>query len=103
MLLSRFYLVTVLICAVVSCPQVAKTIAKKEISETTSNVAIQQEVAGVRAKQETQTNVSEVTDKRAIDIRGDHPHERENGSCPRVAVAVISMELSRVVRMGKPF
>ena len=76
------YLVTVLICAVVSCPQVAKTIAKKEISETTSNVAIQQEVAGVRAKQETQTNVSEVTDKRAIDIRGNHPHERENGSCP---------------------
>ena len=80
--LSRFYLVTGLICAVVSCPKVAKTITNKGISETTSNVATQQEVAGVPAKQEDQTNASEVTDERAIDIRGDHLHKSENRSCP---------------------
>ena len=80
--LSRLFLVTALTCAVISCPRVAKTIANKGTSETASNVATLQKVVGVPAKKEAQTNTSEVTDERAIDIRGDHLHESENRSFP---------------------
>ena len=78
MTLSCFFLVTALTCAVTSCPhvQVAKTIANKGTTKTTSNVATLQEVAGVPAKKEAQNNTSEVTDERAMDIRGDRLHEQ---------------------------